>query len=345
LAWIYIKGGKGMKLTYLILTLLFAVTAFAAEPTKEDLTGRLPVEVPQSAAFTLLGVSPDNVIEPQSGRELGVALLQGLDSNGNFQSGYALEARPYLWFQDTYISEQNLPNRLLSGLKFSFATAKGLDNADKANRYALGVNWTYQFDDPVFSSDLKQCVLGTADKYLPLTPGGPINKQALDAAIAECEKKYVRWNSSAIAVGAAGHKSKEIETDLDRSGWGDWITGSYAIGKTAELTAHYREVKHQLVPTEVGLISADSKIAALRLRYGNDKIHGILESAWIKDQQQTGKNNYTRASAGVEFDMGGGFWFRLAYGDTFGSEAKKEEFFSGQLRMGFGEKPLYTPGQ
>lgn len=141
-----------MKRCIISLTLL--ATSFlsvADEPSAKDFAGRLDVSVPQSAGFAILGVSPEKVIDPQSGKELGAALLQGLDANGNFQSGFALETRPFLWNQPDYIEEPTAKDRALSGIKLSLAATTGLSTQDQATRYGLGVNWSYQFNDPLFS--------------------------------------------------------------------------------------------------------------------------------------------------------------------------------------------------
>lgn len=65
--------------------------------TKADLTPKLKFDVPSSAGFAILGVSPENVLTPRKGSELALGLLNGLDQEGNFQSGLAIEANPYFW--------------------------------------------------------------------------------------------------------------------------------------------------------------------------------------------------------------------------------------------------------
>lgn len=54
--------------------------------------------VPESPAFTVLGLTPNDVVRPSTPRELAVALQNGIDRNGNFQTGVALDFNPWLVF-------------------------------------------------------------------------------------------------------------------------------------------------------------------------------------------------------------------------------------------------------
>ena len=58
----------------------------------------LDLSVPQSPAFAILGITPDNIIRPGSPRDLALSLLNGVGKNGAFQSGIAIDTAPYLLF-------------------------------------------------------------------------------------------------------------------------------------------------------------------------------------------------------------------------------------------------------
>lgn len=358
----------------------------AEQPTAKDLKGRIDLEVPQSAGFALLGVTPDKVIEPQSGKAFGMALLQGLDGKGNFQSGYALETRPYLWKQPAYASEPTPGKRFLSGFKLGFATTTGLEEKDKANRYGAGINWSYQFNDPLLNREYADC-LNKGSKVVPLIPTDPdpshripapmppieardtlatilksldslrtemeeskrraakadsLRSARLDSLRAEhgaCKERHLSWNATALSAGAAGHRALEDERDLDESGFGVWATGSYAWGKWLEITAHFRLVNNLLALTDSLLRQSDQTVLAARLRFGGASIRGIAESSWNIEEAKGEENDFGLASAGLEFKLLEGLWFRASYGYTFASEEAKDSF-TGQLRFGFGDKPL-----
>ncbi|WP_159725786.1 hypothetical protein [Acinetobacter proteolyticus] len=317
---------------------------FAESPSDLDLNGHLNLDVPQSAGFAMLGVTPDKVIEPLSGRELGLSILQGLDGHGNFQSGFALETRPYFWNEGQYVRKTTTLDRFLSGFKFSFATASGLQNSDKANRYGAGVNWSYQFNDPLFNDRYLACITEENDKIVLPIPDPNANKTDLQAKLTaahkECMSKYISWTTTALAAGFAGQKGKDSDTDLEKSGYGAWLTGSYAFNKKAELTTHYRYVKNQLAVIDDQMSNVDASIAAARFRYGNDSLKGIVESSWNKEKSVTKNDEYTLLSTGLEFKVAKSAWFRVAYGKSFGSSSTTDDIFSGQLRFGLGESPL-----
>lgn len=335
---------------FILFTLAVVSLPIQAEPPKppkaEDFAGRLNLEVPQSAGFALLGVTPEKVIDPQGGHDLGAALLQGLDSDGNFQSGFALETRPYLWNQDEYIPEPSSKDRFLAGFKVSLATTTGLDDKDKANRYGIGVNWTYQFNDPLFNDDYLACVKELAEKFVPAIPPDDLEKQrpAIEAnlrkGVVGCQKQYISWTTTALALGVAANRAKEKEMNLDESGSGLWITGSFAFSKRTELTGHARYVDNQLTVVDGTLSQTDSTVLATRFRYGGDSVRGVLEASWNDEETASRKNDYSLVSVGAEFKVLEGAWFRVAYGKTFGSSEKDQEFFTGQLRFGFGGEPL-----
>src|SRR5262249_4604445 len=84
--------------------------------------------VPESPAFTVLGLSPETVVRPSSPREFASSLLNGVDRNGNFQSGVALDFAPYLTLAADEMTlgqyRSNYKLRFLSRTQFSFANTK-----------------------------------------------------------------------------------------------------------------------------------------------------------------------------------------------------------------------------
>src|SRR5437763_20839 len=54
--------------------------------------------VPESPAFAVLDITPQTVNRPTSTEEFATSLLNGVDKNGNFQAGVAVDTIPYLLF-------------------------------------------------------------------------------------------------------------------------------------------------------------------------------------------------------------------------------------------------------
>jgi hypothetical protein len=151
--------------------------ATVSQPVNLDARGStaltaVDMAVPESPAFTVLGVTPETVTRPTSPRAFATSLLNGIDQNGNFQSGLALDFAPYLLIagdQLTLRKYQTQPfTRLLSRTQFSFGTAKGASDSDKSMRLALGFHATlWDRGDPRMDQDLIDC-LGTMK--LPRVP-------------------------------------------------------------------------------------------------------------------------------------------------------------------------------
>lgn len=326
---------------YKLIIFLCVLTSYKSfsQVSEKEIAGVMDMEVPQSAGFVLIGVTPDKVIDPQSGKDLGVALLNGLDEKGNFQSGFSLETRPYFWGETKYIGEPTFRDRALAGLKFSFATAKGLDDKDKANRFGLGVNWTYQFNDPLFSNKGLVSCIKAAHKKVPNVPDDDVagGSEEFDTEVKECEEKHLSWTVSAVSIGVASHSAKEEELGLRKSGYGIWLTGSYALTNVVEILGHLRKVDNQLVSGADGLYESDIDSVGARIRFGSSTIRGVVESSWNKDKNNQNNEEYTLVLIGAEFKVSKTAWFRLAYGDAIGTNEDYGEYFTGQLRFGFGE--------
>lgn len=106
----------------------------------------LDLAVPEVPAMAALDVTQETVIRPASAKELSMALLDGVDANGNLQSGLALQMSPYLVFGgssqtlDKY--RKSYYRRFLARTNLSLATAKGSSDDDEAVRLGLGLSLT-----------------------------------------------------------------------------------------------------------------------------------------------------------------------------------------------------------
>lgn len=127
--------------------------------------------VPESPAFTVLGLTPETVVRPNSPRQFATALLSGVDRNGNFQSGTALDTVPYLLLAGKELTlkryQASYKLRLASRTQFSFATTKGASDDDKSVRLSLGLRMTlWDKGDPRNDSELMNCFDDASRKYL-----------------------------------------------------------------------------------------------------------------------------------------------------------------------------------
>ena len=146
------KGTHGMKDKKLILATILILSLCWGIASAEDIS-QIPMEymkfdlsVPESPAFTVLGLIPESVVHPTSPRTLAISFLNGTDPNGNLQSGLALDTAPYLLFFGREITLEKYRTspweRLASRTQLSFATAKGSTDDDKAARLGIGLRFT-----------------------------------------------------------------------------------------------------------------------------------------------------------------------------------------------------------
>ena len=100
--------------------------------------------VPDSPAFSVLGVVPENAIRPESTRDLVIAVLNGIDPEGNLQSGVAIDTAPYvLTGVDLADYRNDYLERFLSRAQVSIATTKGGSDDDKSLRASIGFRFTF----------------------------------------------------------------------------------------------------------------------------------------------------------------------------------------------------------
>lgn len=347
-------------------------------PTGEDLVGRIDMAIPESPAFAVLDVTPEKVIRPASGRALATSILNGLDSEGNLQRGFALDTRPYLLANGDDLSLQdyrtNGMKRALARLSLSLATASGESDDDQADRYSVGLRWTaFDNGDPRLNAQLSQCfrnVLSLTDEddgetlEEELTP-----RDDRDAALTrrvndECISRFERqaWNASSLDFGIALTQADVAGMD-NNDGNAVWI--SYTCCGTPnfdsavpaadaepdikkwQLIAHLRATDDELVADQSapgGYLIQDSQSIGLRIKYGGPRAALTFEMSYT-DASPIGMESRekTRASIGTEFRMYDNTWLQVAAGKTFNSGTTEDDdpFFSGQVRWAFSEERLF----
>jgi len=153
------------KLSIWLLLYIFPVSAFCQIQNVNQ--GQLDFSVPDSPAFTVLGVNPTTVTHPTTPEELASSLINGVDQNGNFQTGIALDFAPYMiaygnkvginaynencsFNATTGVNKCGISVlRLLARTQVSIGTTKGASSNDKSAKVALGFNFTlFDFGDP-----------------------------------------------------------------------------------------------------------------------------------------------------------------------------------------------------
>src|SRR5262249_51550665 len=133
--------------------------------------------VPEAPAFTVLGLNPQTVTRPSSPLQFATSLINGVDKNGNFQSGVAIDTQPYMLWRGHAITwsryRDHWPIRFVSRAQFSMATAKGASDNDKSVRVAIGGRFTvFDLGDPFRDETVGKC-LSDAQAAVPKDPKLP----------------------------------------------------------------------------------------------------------------------------------------------------------------------------
>jgi hypothetical protein len=120
------------------------------------------LSVADSPAFTVLGLTPEDISRPTTARKLATSLLNGVDRNGILQSGVAVDTAPYLAVAGHLVElgeyRRRYPLRFASRLQLSLATTKASSEEDNAIRAALGFRVTiFDFGDPRTDAGLERC--------------------------------------------------------------------------------------------------------------------------------------------------------------------------------------------
>jgi hypothetical protein len=286
-----------------ILILLTSALIAADQPNQVDLA------VPESPAFTVLGVTPNNVVRPSTGKDLATSLLNGLDQNGNFQTGIALDMLPYLLAVGSKITiteyRASYMTRFVSRVSLSFGTTKGVTD-DKSSRLAAGLRLSlFDFGDPRGDRHLETCLNAIRPSY--------------EAALKAAYGTEFNPPDQLMRDKAAADKA-----EADRKALHDTLKGANetedAFETRVAMDRTYQAAKLQAVTTKQKLDldtratdAANAKWpAAYSLCIEQSRKENANKSSWIVAAAPSWSSP-TGINAGMKWD-GGGFWTSIAYG-------------------------------
>ncbi|MDQ6788461.1 MAG: hypothetical protein M3033_16785 [Acidobacteriota bacterium] len=240
------------------------------EAEKEAKKDILDLSVPESPGFTILGLNPQTVVRPASPREFVATLINGLDNNGNFQTGVAIDTAPYLLLANSLRDEEAFnpdgtrktpvlsladyrknPNgfnitRFASRIQFSLATTKGTTTDDKSARIGSGLHFTiFDYGDPRMDTKFDDCFIKFDDDIerqaridLNLNPDLTVLPPTLDDANKIEERIQQLLTSSWLERFKKGCVEASKKRNFSRSsfivgGAGSWISKS---GESSKFT-------------------------------------------------------------------------------------------------------------
>jgi hypothetical protein len=346
--------------------------------TKSVDVANLDLNTPESPAFAVLDLTPQTVLRPSSPKEFVTGLLNGLDKNGNFQTGLAIDTAPYLLFNGQNVNLDNYKNsrwtRFITRTQFSFAVAKGTSNDDPTAKLALGLNLTlHDAGDPrIYRPGKKGDVLTCFDQRLNynLKPVGPqlpgesdadhaAKKEAFQAEVLKASKakdvaeqcreegRKANWNQASWTVGFAPSWLSKTgnSSDFKWNGGALWTSYAHGVGDSGQFIVHARFRNKEQVPDPVktgSFIVQDSAFFGARFRMGGPDFGFNLESAFVhnRPENKPSKNTY-EFSIGAEKKLAENVYLVISAGSK-GPQAdntKSHGFVITSFKYGFSKKP------
>jgi hypothetical protein len=326
------------------------------------------IAVPELPALSVLGVTPDKVTRPGNGRELALAILQGIDENGNPQNGLAIDLAPYLLFFGNDISHshyrENWLCRFASHIQLSLGTAKGQGENDKSIRMAAGLRASiFDSGDPRRDTALDSCIGKAQDRVLnkhrrPIPPDASAEaiadsaktiEKETEAEVQKCREKHSRESSSKPALDI-GFSPLWISEDgqtknLKFGGIAAWSSFKAGIGGfLAVASVQYKSRDRKLDPegTEA-LVEGSSLSGGIKARYGNASSGFLTQVVYTSfDQQGRNRDDQVLYSIGGEIAVAKNLWLETVIGSTGGKEGNGSAFVSSQFKWGLSEKSVLT---
>ena len=338
-------------------------------PTLEQLTGQLALSTPNSPAFDILGISPQNVVTPGSGQEFAFSFAPIL-VGGESGLGMAFDINPYYILSKEYIGDQQLNSaayRFFSRINISYANTSGIEETEDIERQALGLTWTYEFEHPILSkkgNSLVNC-LKLIDTQSPVVDsrigdGRRTISQEVQSKINNCYKhnntRFFNWNRSVFSAGIAAYKANS-EIFSSSSGSALWLTRSWGVSDKWLLTGHIRynddrvKVNEDVMDdgddtTSVDII--DDLFIGTRIQFQNgadSNTRFMFEYGWNDEKVENGENDtFSRAAIGFQYELPlKSPWFvQFWYGDTFGKSGDSDEMFQAQLRYALDNNNIFS---
>jgi len=369
-----------MRRTLLAFSVALLSGALAAQETDANAVREnfdyysLDLSVPESPAFALLGVTPQDVIYPTSLRNLSASLVSGISSGGDIQQGIALEAAPYLLVAGKDITLSSYRNstlvRRLVNTQVSLATAKVADDpSGKGTKAALGLHMRlYDLGDPRFDEQLANCYYSASNGVFNATPINPFDPaEARDKQVAERQKmletpfancrKAARerlWNRTSWLVGLAGTWTNQgnVSDDFRSESSALWTTFAYgfegikALEPYAQLLLHARVQDNEVVQsksTVSGFVKRDSSLLGTRLRLGSESASFLVEASYNWGRLDSGeKEDLRRVAVGGEIRVSKDIWLVGSVGGEGGyKDGSRNSFVLGGLKFGSASEPQF----
>lgn len=227
---------------------------------RPDLSKAFDFTVPESPAFVILGISPENVVRPTSMRQLSASILNAAKGNGDF----SLEFNPFRLEKGKKLTLADYrKNTLLYNTQISLAKYTGKTDSDKSTHLAIGLYSILNQGDPALSTELDKTYAEILSAAGPLTPDmSPSDYDRKIATKLRDETKKVRAKAEGkpiFSIAAAPCFVSPTASDSYKwDGYGAWLSYSFGMDKKQN-PGEFSTWSHQLIFH--GRIRTNEKVA------------------------------------------------------------------------------------
>ena len=312
-------------------------------PTQKKPLGwsALDFSTPPSPAAKIIGYSGE-IGAISTPNELAIKLLNGLDSDGKFQTGVAIDIAPYLLIRGTNFTLEDYTkptggfNRFLANSKISIATG----SRDSVSRIGLGAEFILLNEgDPRMDLELLKDFQSLVDTLPPFDPKDPdyltynssIKPQIL-AAKDRAKKRAMAKPIWTVGIGTSLISATNKNFDFRGDGTGVWSTFKTGLGGDSELIVHgYYRGAARTEDRNLGFVNVDTLTTAVRVRTGSENFKFSMETAYnLETQAGKASNSYFSFGLGVEPKITDKLWLSLSMSGSPGKQTGGDiQIFSG----------------
>ncbi|HEX6397817.1 MAG TPA: hypothetical protein VFZ95_10360 [Steroidobacteraceae bacterium] len=318
-------GTAGPAATDEASALTGALQALLPEMQK-DVQEQYDYSIPESPGFTIIGMTPEDVVHPRTLRDFAVALKDGVDESGRFKTGIALDFTPFQWFvRDQTLAEylrvdtgdldldqlqlaaKQVPRRryfnsnMLANTSVSIGTTQGTGDGDDSINLGLGLHVPI-IDHSDGRERANECFGKTLFAKLKIAPGGaipnPLNADEVNKLTSECLTP--RWNDTVwtASLGYATTSEDGSFGDTKSGAYGIWSSFAYgfdgssiaALRNNAQLILHAKVINKQTVQDpddESLLIEQDSESIGAAFKFGSGRLNAALQASYSRLEDRT----------------------------------------------------------
>ncbi|HVP38575.1 MAG TPA: hypothetical protein VMS93_05255 [Candidatus Saccharimonadales bacterium] len=301
--------------------------------------------IPESPAFTFLGLNPSVVSHPGTARDFMVSVTNGVDANGRVQQGLAFEISPWLYIPGASINleayRESFWKRLLANAQLSLGTARAAGDTGSTD-VAFGLRLTILDEsDPMKDWDFTAALATAMKGCAPKSPGES-SLPCLDQVVsAESDKWFKQhWNDRRLSVGAAAGFRAVQSALQDRRwlGWSGWLSGGVGLGQWGQVLAQLQFDQRDSLQ---GAAETKSLTYGARVVAGSGGSNAFLELAGVHefDAPAGSDAGSGRWSGGMEFRAGENLWISTGFGSRFSTLKQAEHvMLLAGIRWGFSKQ-------